>query len=212
MTFLLSIQLKDSIIIAADKRSVKIQACGEFLFNHDQTNKLHLWKNGVITGTGELTVIQWAISFLDELANNNIDQLANCLTLSRLIRKFEFEHPQINQTKLIYSEYTEYGAQLYAIELNNRDDYFVRKLEENEITIWMYNPDITGIIAKVKNLYDDLKPLNEFDDILDGLNFYFTHISKIFALQSKQDEMMSSDFDIYFQIYKNYYIGTFKNK
>lgn len=95
MTFILAIQLKDSTIIASDKRSATIGAkWRQFEFDQDRTNKLNLWQSGVITGVGELTVIQRAVAFLELLANSNIDQLVNCIELSRLIRNEEHSHPQ----------------------------------------------------------------------------------------------------------------------
>ena len=74
MTFILAIQLKDSTIVSSDKRCATIDSNGQFEFDRDQTNKQNLWQSGVITGVGELTVIQRAVGFLEHLANSNIEQ------------------------------------------------------------------------------------------------------------------------------------------
>lgn len=143
--------------------------------------------------------------------NSNIDGLANYLDLARLIRKQECNHVQIDQTKLIYSKFNNFGVQLYTVEYCN-NKYSVRKLEENEITVWMYNPDLTHIVDKIQNLYSNLKPMSSFANTLDWINYYLSHISQIYSEQSKYDEMMSSNFDVYFQTKENFYVGTFDNE
>ncbi len=207
MTFILAIQLKDSTIIASDKRSATIGQNGQFEFDQDRTNKLNLWQSGVITGVGELTVIQRAVAFLELLANSNIDQLVNCIELSRLIRNEEHSHPQIDQTKLIYSHCDDKGVKLYAIEREN-SEYVIRKFEEDEISIWMYNPDISVVSEKIKLLYRTLRPLSSFTNVLTWINYYVSQINGIFYEQSKHDRFMSSSFDIYFQTTDEFYIGT----
>ena len=52
MTFIISLQLKDSIVITADKKEVVINEEEIDSFNEHHTLKLHAWDNGVITGTG----------------------------------------------------------------------------------------------------------------------------------------------------------------
>lgn len=212
MTFILAIQLQDSVIVAADKRSIQIHSSGDSQLDLDETRKLHLWKNGIITGSGELHTIQLAVAFLDILTSSNIQELPNCLRLSRIIKKLKFEHHQIDDTKLIYSEYSEFGAQLYSIESEKNNEHRLRKFEANEISIWMYDPNILPVIDKIKILYSNLKPLSHFKDILDWANFYLPYIGEIYSEQSKYDKMMSSNFDVYFQTVSNYYVGNFENK
>ena len=210
MTFILAIQLKDSTIIASDKRCATIDSNGQFEFDRDQTNKQNLWQSGVITGVGELTVIQRAVGFLEHLANSNIEQLINCLELSRLIRNEEHSHPQIDQTKLIYSHCDGEYLKLYSIEQED-GEYFIRQFEENELSVWMYNPDISKVTEKIKILYETLKPLSAFTNTLDWLNYYVSQISHIFFEQAIHDEFMSARFDIYFQTCDFFYIGTIEN-
>lgn len=207
MTFILAIQLKDSTIVASDKRCATIDSNGQFEFDRDQTNKLNLWRSGVITGVGELTVIQRAVEFLEHLANSNIEQLINCLELSRLIRNEEHTHPQIDQTKLIYSHCDGKYVKLYSIEQED-GEYFIRQFEENELSVWMYNPDISKVTEKIKILYETLKPFSAFTNTLDWLNYYVSQINDIFFEQAKHDKFMSSNFDIYFQTTRRFYIGT----
>lgn len=210
MTFLLAIQLKDSVIVAADKRSATIHPNGQMKFDQDQTNKLNLWQNGIITGVGELVLIQRTVEFLELLANSNIDQLVDCFDLSCSLRKEEYKHSQIDQTKLIYSHCDGRDVKLYSIEQED-NEYFLRQFEENELSIWMYNPDISKVTEKIKILYENLKPLSAFINILDWLNYYVSQISHIFFEQAIHDKFMSARFDIYFQTCEFFYIGTIEN-
>lgn len=59
----------------------------------------------------------------------------------------------------------------------------------------MYNSYLTHIADKIQNLYSNLKSMN----ILDLINYHFSHFSQIYCEQSKCDEMMSYNFDTYFQ-------------
>ena len=57
MTFIIALQLKDSIIITADKKEVAINEEKTDSINERHTLKLHAWDNGIIIGTGESYVI-----------------------------------------------------------------------------------------------------------------------------------------------------------
>ena len=85
MTFIISIQLEDSIIVAADKRNATV----DYEVLSDESKKLYTWKNGIIAGTGEETVISRAIEFFIKLSDSNIENLPKCLKISRLMRELE---------------------------------------------------------------------------------------------------------------------------
>ena len=72
----------------------------------------------------------------------------------------------------------------------------------------MYNPDISKVTEKIKLLYKTLRPMSSFIDILAWIRYYVSQISDIFFEQAKHDKFMSSNFDIYFQTTRRYYIGT----
>ena len=61
MTFILAIQFQDSIIVAADNRSLTPNHKDRSFFSQDQTTKLHTWPSGMITGAGEEYVISNAV-------------------------------------------------------------------------------------------------------------------------------------------------------
>jgi hypothetical protein len=57
MTFIVAIQLNDSIIIASDNKKVTINPDGTLNFPNESISKMFPWKNGIITGTGEYFLI-----------------------------------------------------------------------------------------------------------------------------------------------------------
>ena len=79
MTFIIAIQLNDSIIVAADNKEVifKEDYSNELL--ERSTSKLHAWSNGIVTGTGEYYVINRSIALFKEVAQSNLTLLPYCL-------------------------------------------------------------------------------------------------------------------------------------
>jgi hypothetical protein len=200
MTFIISLQLQDSIIIAADNRSATI----DYKTHSNKTSKLYAWNKGVIVGSGEVTVISRAIEFFIKLSKSNIEDLPKCLKISRLIRELEHKHFQINTTKLMYSQSTSSGAQLYTIQPDNNDDYLLKQCQINEIILWLFNPNISHIRSDLKTLYDNLRPYYTFNNEKEWVDYYIKHLNLIFKKQSKIDHLMSSSFDIFFQTKDDY--------
>ncbi|MEA1230852.1 hypothetical protein ODQ17_15865 [Acinetobacter sp. IRS14] len=211
MTFILAIQLEDSIAIAADTRSaVPHQDNGSYLYQ-DGIQKLFPWENGIITGTGELNLIQNVMHSFNKFTKDNIHELPNLLKTSKLIREQEITHSQLEITKLLYSTYSESGAQLYSIQPKNLEEYEVIRCEENEILLWTFNPDIRPIINALTDLYSKLKPLNVFNNTTDCIYYYLNQISPIFHKQAQHDSMMSKEFNFFFQTKDEYFFGEYFN-
>ncbi|MDI3452378.1 hypothetical protein QLG01_04140 [Acinetobacter sp. V89_4] len=211
MTFILAIQLEDSIVIAADTRSaVPHQDNGSYLYQ-DGIQKLFPWENGIITGTGELNLIQNVMHSFDKFKKQNIHELPNLLKKSKLKREQEITHSQLEITKLLYSTYSENGAQLYSIQPNKLEEYEVIRCEKNEILLWTFNPDIRPIINALTELYSSLKPLNVFTNTADCIYYYLNQISPIFHKQAQRDPMMSKEFNFFFQAKDEYFFGEYLN-
>ncbi|MGB8807806.1 MAG: hypothetical protein WCD17_00315 [Acinetobacter calcoaceticus] len=211
MTFILTIQLEDSIVIAADTRSaVPHQDNGSYLYQ-DGIQKLFPWENGIITGTGELNLIQNVMHSFNKFTKHNIHELPNLLKASRLIREQEIIHSQLEITKLLYSTYSKNGAQLHSIQPNNLEEYEVIRCEKNEILLWTFNPDIRPILNALTELHSNLKPLNAFNNATDCIYYYINQISPIFREQAQHDSMMSKEFDFFFQTKEEYFFGEFLN-
>jgi len=56
MTFIIAIQLNDSIIVAADNKEVILKEDQSNELLERSTSKLHAWSEGIVTGTGEYYV------------------------------------------------------------------------------------------------------------------------------------------------------------
>lgn len=195
MTFIISIQLEDSIIVAADKRNATV----DYEVLSDESKKLYTWKNGIIAGTGEETVISRAIEFFIKLSDSNIENLPKCLKISRLMRELEANHFHIHNSKMMYSEYTETGAWLTSIEPNENGEYKVKKFEPNSIILSFFNPDVSAILPNLQVLYANLKPYSSFENQNEWINYYLSQLCQIFKKQANADHMMSRNFDVFFQ-------------
>ncbi|HAV4279864.1 TPA: hypothetical protein JIQ68_17900, partial [Acinetobacter baumannii] len=205
MTFILAIQLEDSIAIAADTRStISYQDNGSYLYQ-DGVQKFFPWENGIITGTGELNLIQNVMLSFNNFTKQNIHELPNLLKTSKLIREQEISHSQLEITKLLYSTYSKNGAQIYSIQPNKLEEYEVIRCEKNEILLWTFNPDIRPIINALTELYSSLKPLKVFNNMADCIYYYLNQISPIFRKQAQHDSMMSKEFNFFFQTKDEYF-------
>lgn len=214
MTFIISLQLKDSIVITADKKEVVINEDEIDSFNEHHTLKLHVWDNGVITGTGESSVIHRSITLFKEVAHSNIYKLPQCLEISRQIKYLEIgrNHYQVENTKILCSSYSENGAQLYKIErFDNAQPYTFTAIEPMDITVWMFDPNIELISTDLQNLYTDLKDYAAFSNQAEWINYYINRLAPIYQKQSQQDLLMSQSFDFFFQTKNEYIIGHVPN-
>lgn len=81
MTFIVAIQLNDSIIITADNKKVILKETGEIEFKSDISSKIYAWDQGVITGTGESYVINRAVKLFKKIADSTVDKLPQCLDI-----------------------------------------------------------------------------------------------------------------------------------
>ncbi len=214
MTFIVAIQLNDSIIIATDNKKVVILENGTLTFPNENISKLSPWENGIVTGTGEYYVISRAIKLFNNFKKLPPQYFADCLEISRNIREFEIgkDYYQVANTKLMYSTYTDNGAQLYRVEsFDPNDKYQVTAAEKMDITIWLFNPMIEAITMNLKELYDDLKDRSFFKNNNEWVDYYIERLSPIFKKQSQQDYLMSQSFDVFFQTKDQYIYGHFPN-
>ncbi|MCR6569678.1 hypothetical protein [Acinetobacter baumannii] len=214
MTFIVAIQLNDSIIIASDNKNATILEDGTLTFPKDRISKLFPWENGIVTGTGEYYVISRAVKLFNNFKKLPHEYFADCLDISRKLREFEIgkDYYQIANTKLMYSTYTDNGAQLYRVEsFDPQDKYQVTAAEKMDVTIWLYNPMIESITMNLKELYDDLRDRSYFNNNQEWINYYIERLSPIFKKQSLQDIYMSQSFDVFFQTKDQYVYGQFPN-
>lgn len=214
MTFIIGIQLNDSIIVTSDNKKVIVQETGKIQFSPEKTTKIHAWDKGIITGTGESHIVTRSIEFFKKVAQSNIKKLPQCLEISRQIRELEIGtgYFQVENTKLLCSSYSEYGAQLYTIQrFNPSQPYELKAIKPMDITVWLFHPNIDAITTDLKNLYDDLKDYNAFTDKADWINYYINRLAPIYQKQSQHDPLMSLSFDMLFQNKDEYVFGHVPN-
>ncbi|MDR2250063.1 hypothetical protein [Acinetobacter sp.] len=165
MTFIVAIQLNDSIIVASDNKIATILEDGTLTYPKENVSKIHSWENGIVTGTGEYNVIINAVRLFNNFKKLPHHYFADCLDISRKLREFKIgtDYYQVANTKIMYSTYTENGAQLYRVEsFDPNDKYLVTAAEKMDITVWMFNPKIETITMNLKELYDGLKDRDIF--------------------------------------------------
>lgn len=214
MTFIIAIQLNDSIVVTADNKKVILKNNGEIQFSPEKTQKIHAWDNGIITGTGESYVISRSIEIFKNLADSDINKLPQCINISRQIRELEIgtSYFQVENTKLLYSCYSERGAQLYTIQrFAPTQPYELMTIKPMDITVWLFHPNIDTISVDLQNLYADLKDYAAFTDKTDWINYYINRLAPIYQKQSQQDLMMSPSFDFFFQMKNEYITGHIPN-
>nr|WP_308761941.1 hypothetical protein [Acinetobacter oleivorans] len=202
MTFIVAIQLNDSIIIASDNKKITISDDGSLNISNENLSKMFPWKKGIITGTGEYYVISRSVKIFNNYKGLPPEYLSDCLDVSRRLREFEIGkgYYQVANTKLMYSSYTEKGAQLYRVEaFDPNEPYQVTAAEPMDITIWLFNPSVETIAVNLQELYDDLKDRSFFKNNNEWVDYYIVRLSLIFKKQSQQDYLMSQSFDIFFQ-------------
>ncbi|NHB56420.1 hypothetical protein [Acinetobacter shaoyimingii] len=213
MTFIVAVQLKDSIIVAVDNKYLTLENKKNDLLKEQISSKLYAWHGGIITGTGEHYVIDKAVRLFTNNADSDLKKLPTCLNISRQIREMEVgQHEQIQSSKLLYSQYSENGAKLLAIEPTKEiGKYQTSQFKENDLIIWLFNPNIQSISENLKNLYANLRPKASFDRIEDWLDYYISAIAEIYTKQSCVDSWMSSSFDIFFQTKDQFFYKHIEN-
>lgn len=214
MTFIVAIQLSDSILISVDNKEVTLDRNGTTKEKDALTSKLHPWNNSIITGTGESYIIQRTVTFFKEFVHSKLNSLPDCLELSRQIREHEIgvDHFQVKNTKLLCSSYSDSGAQLYKVErFDEEQAYTIMAVEPMNITVWMFNPNVEAISADLQLLYADLRDYATFNHQSEWINYYINRIAPIYQKQSQVDSLMSQSFDIFFQSKDEYVFGHVPN-
>lgn len=214
MTFIIAIQLNDSIIITADNKKIVLKETGEMQFVSEKTAKIYSWDQGIITGTGESYVLSRSIELFKQLTHLDINKLPQCLNISRQIRELEvgIDYFQVENTKLLCSSYSKHGAQLYTIQrFGSSQPYELSAITPMDITVWLFHPNIDAISEDLQNLYGDLKDYVAFTNKADWINYYINRLTPIYKKQSQHDPLMSQSFDFFFQTKDEYISGHIPN-
>ena len=212
MTFIVAIQLQDSIVIAIDNKHLLLKDKKLDEYQEYEDSKLYAWHSGIITGTAEYYVIDKAIRLFINNTESDLEKLPECLNISRQIREMEVgQHEQIQLSKILYSSYSENGAKLFAVELNEESGlYQTSEFKENDLIIWLFNQNIQSITEDLKTLYANPRSRSSFTRVEDWIDYYISAIAEIYKKQSHVDSWMSSSFDIFFKLKITIFINTLK--
>ncbi|MCV2443872.1 hypothetical protein [Acinetobacter bereziniae] len=214
MTFIVAIQLNDSVVIAADNKKVILKESMENQLNVEMSSKIYSWDNGIITGTGEAHVVHRSVELFKKLAQSDIHKLPQCLKTSRQMRELEIgtNYYQVENTKLLCSSYSNNGAQLYKVKrFDPLQPYKLVAVEPLDISVWLFHPNIENISTDLQDLYRDLKDYSAFNNETEWINHYINRIAVIYQKQSLCDPLMSQSFDIFFQSKEKYFFGHVPN-
>lgn len=201
MTFVIGIQAKDSIIVAADKRTIcpNNEEADAYSFHSDEC-KLHLWDKGVMTGSGELHTIRMANQWLQH--SQDISSLPKKLKQIKSQRTATVgQHEQITNSSLICSSNDNNYPQIYVIGLDGKMD----KLQSNDIAVLLPAEDNLRdeSIWDIKNLSSVIKGYNQFNNNQSWINHYLNVLSVIYKKQSLATDKISSGFHMYVE--SNFY-------
>ncbi|QXA06516.1 hypothetical protein I6L27_11240 [Acinetobacter pittii] len=214
MTFILAIQLNDSIIIAADNKRVTVNETLDVELSTIHYSKLYAWEQGIITGTGESRVVQQSVDIFKNIAKSKLITLPECLDISKRIRTLELGQnlDQVHNGKLLCSSYSQSGAQLYKIErFDKTSQHTLKKVSPMEIIIWLFHPNVDLIADNLNSLYFDLKDYSYFSNQVDWINYYINRLTPIYQKQSEVDPFMSQSFDVFFQTKDEHFFGHIPN-
>lgn len=213
MTFIIAVQLEDSIVVAIDNKHLILKDKKLDQYQEYNSSKLYAWHSGIMAGTGEHYVIDKAIRLFTNNADSELEKLPRCLNISRQIREMEIgQHEQIQAAKLLYSCYSENGAKLFSVEPTEElGKYQTNEFKENDLIIWLFNPNIQNISENLKSLYAHPRSHASFHRVEDWIDYYISAIAEIYAKQSDVDPWMSRSFNIFFQTKNQYFYKHIEN-
>lgn len=207
MTFIVAIQLNDSVIVAADHKHIIFSNDGTNQVKEKLTSKLDVWNKGLITGTGERNVVDNTITLFKKIADSDLQKLPQCLNISRQMRELTLgqDYFHVTTTKLLCTNYDENTTQIYTVErMSDSEPYELNAVTPMTILIWMFEPDVSAVMQYIKTLYAELRNMSEFEQKSDWIDYYLKRISPIYKIQSQFDAAMSQSFDVIFQMKDDY--------
>lgn len=195
MTFIIALQTTDSLILSADNTILSLSK-GETIKNEGSTvNKIICFYQQILTGTGEYAIINRMQKYLS--LSTDISALPGYLSNEKHQRTREIGgHEQIDNTRLIVSSNTPQGPRLYVIESLSFDE-----IQPGEILMFfpLDYDFLTPSTKVIDELNLSLREFSTFDSTEEWCNFYINKFSKIYAIQHKNNKMISRSFNICFQ-------------
>lgn len=195
MTLIIGIQLKDSIIIAADRRLTQEKGNQKFYLISDFYRKITYSDNVAISGSGEALIIK---RMSEKISNKPLlMSLSNIFAKEILRRKQEIgHHEQIAKTKLFVSSCENNRLALQVFSTDQSGNIYSNTVEPMTIELTMRSENINKLSHLLVDFHANLKNIEDFQYQEEWLNCYIEKLRKIFHLCNSYDETVSSSFDI----------------
>lgn len=196
MTFIIAIQLEDSVVVAADNRMTIENSFAESRHT-DTLQKIRFWQQGMMTGTGESLILERIFKYFQ--LDNNPEQLPALLRDACDARRLEIgKHPQLEKTRLLYSQATETGIRLKTVG-RFAEGIKVNAIDPMTMELFVFNEDISLIYQELVQLQHDLRNPQQCSSTIEWMNTYISALTSIFNKFSQADQTVSASFDVYFQ-------------
>lgn len=195
MTLIIGIQLKDSVIIAADRRLTHQTDDLKFSIVSDSYKKIAYLEHIVFSGSGDALIIR---RLKDELFDKTTSEmLSNSFFKEIQRRKTEIgEHEQIGKTKLFFSSRKNNHLILEIFSTDQLGNIYSNIVEPMTIELTIRPENMNKLSDLLIDLHANLKNMDQFQSKEEWMSFYIKKLKKIFHVCNSFDETVSSSFDI----------------
>ena len=195
MTFIIAMQADDSVIVSADNKLL-ISSTRGIYGRSMHADKIHQWRGGALTGTGEYCIIYRMCSHLGKFLDHS--SLPARLEREKERRRAEVgECDQIDITQLVLSAPTKNGPRLHIVNSQT-----VEQATPGELLIFFpLDCDFSPASSEaIRDLNSSIRARGSFLASQEWIDFYVAKFSEIYQLQSHDnDQMISRSFHIHFQ-------------
>lgn len=195
MTLIIGIQLKDSILIAADRRLTQETDDLKFSVISDSYKKITYLERIIFSGSGDAVIIKrLKENLLDKFTS---EMLSNCFFKEIQTRKTEIgQHEQIRKTKLFFSSRKNNNLILEIFSTDQFGNIYSNIVEPMTIQLTIRSENMNKLSNLLIDLHASLKNIDQFQSKEEWMIFYIKKLKKIFYVCNSFDETVSSSFDI----------------
>lgn len=201
MTLIIGINLKDYLILAADRREVCLVNGDVAEIRSDNVNKIIDWKQGYITGSGYVPILSKLKETLNSTSVAHTSEILDLAVSSsndvfNINVPFQVKNYWMCRTRwyLSYLTYDDNDNNVLRLAIVESDRIEgLRLVHEMDI---VFSNLFDGSDALRDEISSRLKPLSEFDDLQDSIDYHVNLLPKIFLRASENLESVSRDYDV----------------
>ena len=196
MTFIIAIQLEDSVIVAADHR-ITIEKDNGLTSYADVQQKIHYWPQGMISGAGETCTLERVYKNFQQ--HHCSEKLPLLLEQACQLRRYEIgNHDQLDKTRMMYSQMTDSAVRLYTVA-QYEGEFKATELDNMSLELFVFKADLNPIYSELIELQRTLRNWHSFDSDRQWMSYYMAPLQVIYQKYSTFDDTVSASFSIYFQ-------------